>query len=133
MNKEQLIQMDASDYMNDQQVAFFKELLESMQAEAVAGLRDARESLGTLDKPADPADSATVEETRLEVGRLIERLGSRLRDIATALEALRAGDYGYCADYGNEIGLKRLLLQPTALLCVEAQSTREQKNRHLAS
>lgn len=119
--------------MDDQQQTFFKELLETLREEVVASITACRESLASFDKPSDPADIATVEETRLEVGRNLERASGRLRDINVALEALRVGDYGYCADYGGEIGLQRLLTQPTALLSVEAQSHREKKNRHMSA
>ena len=40
-------------------------------------------------------------------------------------EKIDAGDYGYCEDTGEPIGLKRLLARSTASLSVEAQERRE--------
>ncbi|MDD0481728.1 TraR/DksA C4-type zinc finger protein, partial [Shigella sonnei] len=42
------------------------------------------------------------------------------------------GDYGFCADTGEPIGLKRLLARPTATLSVEAQERRERMKKQFA-
>ncbi|WP_256204853.1 TraR/DksA C4-type zinc finger protein, partial [Pseudomonas sp. AAC] len=40
-------------------------------------------------------------------------------------------DYGWCAEPGEPIGLRRLLLRPTASLSVEAKERQERRELHL--
>ena len=40
-----------------------------------------------------------------------------------------AGDYGYCDETGEPIGVGRLLARPTATLSLEAQQRRELKQK----
>ncbi len=63
--------------------------------------------------------------------RLLEREKKRLDKLDQALERLARGEYGWCADSGEPIGLPRLLLRPTATLCVEAKEREEQRERHV--
>ena len=46
------------------------------------------------------------------------RRGERVR-IEQALERLAEGDYGYCANCGEEIGLKRLEFDPAIQTCIK--------------
>ena len=60
--------------------------------------------------------------------RLLEREKKLLDKIDEALERLARGDYGWCQETGEPIGLRRLLLRPTATLCIEAKSARRSAN-----
>ena len=42
---------------------------------------------------------------------------------------IETGEYGYCDETGDAIGLKRLLARPTANLSIEAQQRRELKQK----
>lgn len=58
--------------------------------------------------------------------------GEKLLDkIDEALERVARGEYGWCKETGEPIGLKRLLLRPTATLCVEAKERQERNERHM--
>ncbi len=46
------------------------------------------------------------------------RRQGRLQRIEAALRRLEDGDYGYCAECGNEIPAKRLAIDPTIARCV---------------
>ena len=50
--------------------------------------------------------------------------------IDEALENLARGEYGWCKETDEPIGLKRLLLRPMATLCVEAKERQESQERH---
>ena len=50
--------------------------------------------------------------------------------IDDALERLARGEYGWCRETGEPIGLQRLLLRPTATLCIEAKEREELRERH---
>jgi len=54
-----------------------------------------------------------------------DELEHQLRDIIDAQDRLMGGSYGQCAECGNEIGIKRLVADPAAKLCVSCQSSAE--------
>ena len=77
----------------------------------------------------DPNDRATQEsEFGLEL-RTRDRERKLLRKIDSALARIEEGNYGFCDETGEEIGLKRLEARPVATLCVEAQERREMAER----
>ena len=97
-----------------------------------------RDPFGDSTRPAiDPvdyvkglADIGAAEEQRQWQLRLLEREKKLLDKIDQALERLARGEYGWCAETGEPIGLKRLLLRPTATLCIEAKERQEQREKH---
>ena len=52
-----------------------------------------------------------------------------LKKIEQSIARIDAGDYGYCAETGETIGVGRLLARPTATLSLEAQQRRELKQK----
>ena len=79
----------------------------------------------------DPADIGSAEEQRQWQLRVLEREKRLLDKIDAALERLVHGAYGWGVETGEPIGLRRLLLRPTATLCIEAKERQEQRERHL--
>ena len=61
--------------------------------------------------------------------RTRDRERKLLKKISQALARIDAGDYGYCDETGEPIGLGRLLARPTATLSLEAQQRRELKQK----
>jgi DnaK suppressor protein len=49
-----------------------------------------------------------------------------LREIDTALEKLKGGNYGICEACGKIIGVKRLEVVPSARLCIKCKSKEEE-------
>ena len=49
--------------------------------------------------------------------------------IEQSIGRIDAGDYGYCDETGEPIGVGRLLARPTATLSLEAQQRRELKQK----
>jgi DnaK suppressor protein len=77
----------------------------------------------------DPNDRATQEsEFGLEL-RTRDRERKLLKKIDSAIARIDEGNYGYCEETGDEIGLRRLEARPVATLCVEAQERRELAER----
>ena len=77
----------------------------------------------------DPNDRATQEsEFGLEL-RTRDRERKLLKKINSTLTKIDEGDYGYCEETGEEIGLKRLQARPVATLSLEAQERRELSER----
>jgi len=54
-----------------------------------------------------------------------DELEHRLRDIIDAQDRLMDGSYGRCGECGSEIGVKRLVANPAATLCVSCQASAE--------
>jgi DnaK suppressor protein len=77
----------------------------------------------------DPADRATIEEEHALELRTRDRERKLLKKIAQAIARIDAGDYGFCDETGEPIGLGRLLARPTATLSLEAQQRRELKQK----
>ncbi|PAU58169.1 RNA polymerase-binding protein DksA [Pseudomonas sp. PICF141] len=129
MTKQELLAQPAADYMNDAQQGFFRELLlaRGELQERIAGEFDA---LREQEPHSDPADIGSAEEQRQWQLRLLEREKKLLDKIDEALEHLARGEYGWCRETGEPIGLKRLLLRPTATLCIEAKEREELRERH---
>ncbi len=77
----------------------------------------------------DIADRASVEtEMALEM-RARDRQRKLISKIDEALERIENGEYGYCEETGDPIGVKRLEARPVATLTVEAQERHERIER----
>jgi DnaK suppressor protein len=126
----ELLAQPADDYMNDAQQQFFRELLLTQRAELQARIEEEFTELRQPEISSDVADIGAAEEQRQWQLRLLEREKKLLDKIDQALERLARGEYGWCAETGEPIGLKRLLLRPTATLCIEAKERQEQRERH---
>jgi DnaK suppressor protein len=121
--------MSESDYMNKAQLAYFKAKLTVMRDEILENARETGEHLKENEVFADPNDRATVEEENLLEQRVRDRERKLLKKISQALNRLDTGEYGFCDETGEPIGLPRLLARPTATLSLEAQQRRELKQK----
>lgn len=130
MTEADLLAQPADAYMNDAQQQFFRELLRVQRAELQARIDEEFTELREPDSSSDVADIGAAEEQRQWQLRLLEREKKLLDKIDQALERLARGEYGWCAETGEPIGLKRLLLRPTATLCIEAKERQEQREKH---
>ena len=117
------------DYMNSDQLAFFRELLVKMQEELIENANTTTGHLQEHESAPDPADRATQEEEYALELRTRDRERKLLNKVQATLRSIDEGDYGFCADTGEPIGLKRLLARPTATLSVEAQERRERNEK----
>ncbi len=125
-----VLSMPDSEYMNDVQLAFFRRKLEQLKAGILANAGETTEHLreDTSVVP-DPADRATIEEEHALELRTRDRERKLLKKIEQSIATIDAGDYGYCAETGEPIGVGRLLARPTASLSIEAQQRRELKQK----
>ena len=80
----------------------------------------------------DPADRATLEEEYALELRTRDRERKLLQKIDQAVARIDHGEYGYCEDTGEPIGLQRLMARPTATLSLEAQERRERMKKQYA-
>jgi len=130
LTEQELLAMPESDYMSAAQLAFFRAKLEALRAEVLAHAQRAADELrGEITLFADPADRATVEEEHDLEQRTREREQKLLKQLAQAIARIDSGDYGWCEETGDPIGIARLLARPMANLTVEAQQRREVRER----
>src|SRR5574343_887860 len=125
LTDQDIINWSGDDYMNADHLEFFKERLLQMQQELLSNANATASHLQEQEATPDPADRATLEEEYALELRTRDRERKLLLKIQSTLKKIDAGDYGYCEDTGEPIGLKRLLARPTASLSVEAQERRE--------
>ena len=126
----EIIAMPDSEYMNATQMAFFRIKLVNLKNEVLSNASETTEHLreDTVVVP-DPADRATIEEEHALELRTRDRERKLLKKIEQSIQRIDEGDYGYCDETGEAIGVGRLLARPTASLSLEAQERREIKQR----
>ena len=126
----EVLAMPDSEYMNDKQMAFFRHKLVLLKQDMHANAGETTEHLreDTVVVP-DPADRATIEEEHALELRTRDRERKLLKKIEQSISRIDAGDYGYCDETGEPIGVGRLLARPTATLSLEAQQRRELKQK----
>ena len=129
LTEKSLLRQPKKNYMNDEQLKFFKDLLLGQKEEIINGLKETSEHLQNQEREADENDRASLEEERWLELRIRERESKLLNKIDQALHRIEDGSYGYCEDTGDEIGLERLLIRPTAMLSIEAKQRRESIER----
>lgn len=132
LTEQDIINWSGDDYMNADHLEFFKERLLQMQQELLSNATATASHLQEQEATPDPADRATLEEEYALELRTRDRERKLLQKIQSTLRLIEEGNYGYCEDTGEPIGLKRLLARPTASLSVEAQERRERTKRQYA-
>ncbi|MBL0918344.1 MAG: RNA polymerase-binding protein DksA [Hydrogenophaga sp.] len=130
LTDQDVLAMPDGEYMNDQQLAFFRLKLQRLKADMLANAGETTEHLreDTVVVP-DPADRATIEEEHALELRTRDRERKLLKKIEQAIARIDSGDYGYCEETGEPIGVGRLMARPTASLSLEAQQRRELKQK----
>jgi DnaK suppressor protein len=130
LSDAELLAMPESEYMNDKQLEFFRATLQRLKDDLLSNAGETTEHLreDTSIVP-DPADRATIEEEHALELRTRDRERKLLKKISQSLARIEAGDYGFCDETGEPIGLGRLLARPTATLSLEAQQRRELKQK----
>jgi DnaK suppressor protein len=126
----EVLAMPDSEYMNAKQIEFFRAKLNALKDGVLSNAGETTEHLreDTTIVP-DPADRATIEEEHALELRTRDRERKLLKKIVQSIARLDSGEYGYCDETGEPIGLGRLIARPTATLSLEAQQRRELKQK----
>jgi DnaK suppressor protein len=120
------------EYMNAKQIDYFRNKLVTWRDELI---EESRETINNLQHEVrdvgDEAERATREtENSLEL-RTRDRYRKLINKINKALVRVDEGDYGYCEETGEEIGLARLEARPIATLCLDAQERWELRQKQM--
>jgi DnaK suppressor protein len=125
----EMMAMPESAYMNDAQLRFFRERLQQMERDILVNAGETTEHLRETVIVPDPADRATIEEEHALELRTRDRERKLLKKIQQSLSRIDSGEYGWCEETGDAIGIPRLLARPTATLSLEAQQRRELRQK----
>lgn len=129
LTEAELTAMPESAYMSEAQLQFFRERLQQMERDILANAGETTEHLRETVIVPDPADRATIEEEHALELRTRDRERKLLKKIQQSLSRIDSGDYGWCEETGDAIGILRLLARPTATLSLEAQQRRELRQK----
>jgi len=117
-------------FMNERQQEYFKQKLLRWKEDL---LRESRETVSHLqaetENHPDLADRASSETDRALELRTRDRQRKLIAKIDEALRRIEEGNYGYCEETGEPIGLARLEARPIATLSLEAQERHERRER----
>ncbi|AKC78477.1 molecular chaperone DnaK [Xanthomonas arboricola] len=110
------------EYMSKLQQEYFRQRLQSWRNDLIEESKQTIENLREEVRDiGDEAERATREtENSLEL-RTRDRHRKLIGKIDSTLKRLEDGDYGYCVDTGEEIGLDRLEARLTAERTIDAQ------------
>ncbi|SNS18638.1 transcriptional regulator, TraR/DksA family [Noviherbaspirillum humi] len=129
LSEAEILKMDEKDYMNEAQLAFFRARLQQLERDLLKNAGETTEHLRETVLVPDPADRATIEEEHALELRTRDRERKLLKKVQQALLSIDTGEYGWCEETGEPIGIPRLLARPTATLSLEAQQRRELKQK----
>ncbi|MCK6394670.1 MAG: RNA polymerase-binding protein DksA [Zoogloea sp.] len=129
LTEAEMLAMPEDDYMNPAQLEFFRVRLSRMRDELLENAASTGANLRENELVADPADRATVEEEHALELRVRDRERKLLKKIDEALGRIAEGEYGWCEETGDPIGIGRLLARPTATLSIDAQERRERTQK----
>lgn len=129
LSEDEIRAMSEKDYMNPAQLAFFKARLQQLEKDLLKNAGETTEHLRETVLVPDPADRATIEEEHALELRTRDRERKLLKKVQQSIAAIDAGDYGWCEETGEPIGIPRLIARPTATLSLEAQQRRELKQK----
>jgi len=129
LTEEELLKMSEKDYMSVAQLDFFRQKLLTLKDDILKNASETTEHLRENILVPDPADRATIEEEHALELRTRDRERKLLKKVEQALVRIESGDYGWCEETGEPIGLNRLIARPTANLSLEAQERRELRQK----
>jgi len=129
LTEEEILKMSDKDYMNPAQLAFFRMRLQKLESDLIKNAGETTEHLRETTLVPDPADRATIEEEHALELRTRDRERKLLKKVQQSIASIDSGEYGWCEETGEPIGVARLLARPTATLSLEAQQRRELKQK----
>jgi DnaK suppressor protein len=121
--------MPEDEYMNREQLDFFSTLLSQLEVDLLEKARRADAEIATAAAGADPVDRASAEEEHRNALSARSRDSTQLVEVRAALVRISAGEFGFCNETGEPIGIARLLIRPTSQLTIDAQQRQENMSR----
>jgi len=121
---------EKEEYMNKQQLEYFRQKLVAWRDELLA---ESQETINNLKeenwREPDLADRASLETDAAVELRTRNRYLKLIGKIDAALVRIQEGEFGYCEETGDPIGIKRLEARPVATMTIEAQERHEKAEK----
>ena len=127
LTEKQILKQPKSNYMNAEQLAFFRQKLIELHESTCVRIQEAKDQMASPIDCSDANDRASYEEQASIALRIVDREQKLLPKIQQSLERIRLGTYGYCLESGEPIGIPRLLARPTAEYCSGEKAIKELK------
>ena len=117
--------------------AELREMRKELLDERERILRMAKDSLSeSLNRPQEGIPDALDESSDARLNAMSTRLAERderlLKKIDKVLELMDNGEYGFCEECGEEIGIARLRARPVTTLCISCKEAQEKDERQKA-
>jgi len=120
------------EYMSPRQLEYFRRKLLAWREDLIEESKQTMENLrDEVRDVGDEAERAAREtENSLEL-RTRDRYRKLLAQIDKALKRIEDGEYGFCEETGEPIGLERLEVRPIARFSIDAQERWELRQKHM--
>lgn len=129
LSDKALLAMPKNSYMNQAQLDYFRRLLLKQRQDLLDNASMTIDHLRDGESEADPNDRASLEEEHAIELRIRDRERKMLPRVEAALKRIDLGEYGFCQETGDPIGLPRLLARPTTAFSIEAQERHESRQK----
>lgn len=124
---------EKEEYMSTKMLSFFRDLLLEERKKLLVGNHEAIHDLQENSSiEADLADAATLELDQMMELKNRDRARKLINKIEETIQTMKTGEYGYCVETGDPIGVKRMLARPTATMSIEAKRRQEKKEEAYA-
>ncbi|OQY54114.1 MAG: RNA polymerase-binding protein DksA [Candidatus Parabeggiatoa sp. nov. 2] len=124
---------EGEEYMSEKQLEHFRHILlqwkKNLMAEVEQTMHHLQDDAANF---ADPNDRATQEEGLTIELRARDRERKLIKKIDESMKTIDRSEYGFCEGCGDEIGLRRLEVRPTAMKCIDCKTRDEVREKHLA-
>ncbi|CAD5248404.1 RNA polymerase-binding transcription factor DksA [Alteromonas sp. 38] len=130
VDMQQLLDAPTEEYMNEAQLDFFKTLLTDLKRKTMLHIEEMKVQLSDPPEINDDVDRAQYEEDSRIGLRIMDRERKLIRKIDKSLKRISDGDFGYCKETGEPIGIPRLLIRPISEYCADVKQVNEGKERH---
>jgi DnaK suppressor protein len=121
------------EYMSELMLEYFRQQLlewrQQLKDEAAATIKELQANSAF---EADPSDQASLEYGQAVELRTRDRERKLITKIDEAIDRIDEGDFGYCIETDEPIGVKRLMARPIATLCIEAKEAQEREENSYA-
>ena len=116
--------------MQESELNYFKEILESRKEQIVKNISGVNDELNQLSRLElnDEGDHASVNNNSMVESAIVSQQEKELKEIQIALGKISNGDYGICEMCEDPIGFQRLKVKPHAIYCIDCREIIEKSN-----
>ena len=109
--------------MQESELSYFKELLQSRKEQINKNINDVNNELAQLStlELNDEGDYASVNNNSMVESAIILQQSQELREIDVTLAKIQEGNYSICEMCEDNIGFERLKVKPHAIYCIDCR------------